>query len=271
MASIQTIQPSDLITDSRADINSNFANLNSDKIETSVIDTDTTLAANSDTKIPSQKAVKAYIDAGGATAFPSAFVTTSAGAADADKGVKLNSSGVLDSTLLGTLDQSIQAYYFVEMNNTSTTVAASLTETTAYTKSLSAGFFKANSGFKIRIIGLWDSASTAGDSKTIKVKLAGTTIATFTNSVIDTCPIVVWAFDVYVINNASLSSQKYSSHFHGTSAVEGTSPFIYVGTSSGTSSIDTSGTVSLTVTIQNGDNDAGDSITVDSVLLEKIG
>ena len=65
MATIITLQASDQITNSRADINTSLANLNSDKIETSVIDTDTTLAANSDAKIPSQKAVKAYVDAGG--------------------------------------------------------------------------------------------------------------------------------------------------------------------------------------------------------------
>lgn len=65
MASITTINASDLITNSRTVINTNLANLNTDKIETSVIDTDTTLAANSDSKIPSQKAVKAYVDAGG--------------------------------------------------------------------------------------------------------------------------------------------------------------------------------------------------------------
>jgi hypothetical protein len=65
MSVITTIQSTDLIADSRADINTNFANLNSDKIETSALDTDTTLAANSDAKIPSQKAVKAYVDAGG--------------------------------------------------------------------------------------------------------------------------------------------------------------------------------------------------------------
>lgn len=63
MATITTINASDAISDSRTDINSNFTNLNSDKIETSVIDTDTALAANSDAKIPSQKAVKAYTDA----------------------------------------------------------------------------------------------------------------------------------------------------------------------------------------------------------------
>jgi hypothetical protein len=65
MATITTINGSDLPSNSRADINTNFANLNTDKIETSVIDTDTALAANSDAKLPSQKAVKAYVDAGG--------------------------------------------------------------------------------------------------------------------------------------------------------------------------------------------------------------
>lgn len=65
MSTLTTIDASDLITDSRADINGNFTALNTDKIETSVIDTDTSLAANSDSKLPSQKAVKAYVDAGG--------------------------------------------------------------------------------------------------------------------------------------------------------------------------------------------------------------
>lgn len=63
--SITTIQASDQITDSRAVINDNFASLNTNKIETDYIDTDTTLAANSDTKIATQKAVKTYVDTGG--------------------------------------------------------------------------------------------------------------------------------------------------------------------------------------------------------------
>lgn len=61
MTSITTINPSDLITDSRAVINTNFANLNTDKIETSYLDTDSTLAADSDSKIATQKAVKAHV------------------------------------------------------------------------------------------------------------------------------------------------------------------------------------------------------------------
>src|SRR3990167_5706596 len=65
MATIVTINSGDSITNSRADLNTNFTNLNSDKIETSYLDTDTTLAANSDVKIATQKAVKTYVDAGG--------------------------------------------------------------------------------------------------------------------------------------------------------------------------------------------------------------
>ena len=65
MASITTIQSSDIIKNSRADINNNFTNLNNDKIETGYLDTDTTLASNSDSKIATQKAVKAYVDSGG--------------------------------------------------------------------------------------------------------------------------------------------------------------------------------------------------------------
>lgn len=65
MTVITTINSTDLITNSRTDINNNFSNLNSGKIETSTLDTDTTLSANSDSKIATQKAVKAYVDAGG--------------------------------------------------------------------------------------------------------------------------------------------------------------------------------------------------------------
>lgn len=63
--SITTIQSTDLITNSRADINNNFDSLLVNKIETDVIDVDSTFADASDSKIPSQLAVKQYVDAGG--------------------------------------------------------------------------------------------------------------------------------------------------------------------------------------------------------------
>lgn len=62
MATITTIEAADNISDSRAVINTNLGNLNTDKIETSVLDTDGALTANSDAKIATQKAVKTYAD-----------------------------------------------------------------------------------------------------------------------------------------------------------------------------------------------------------------
>ena len=63
MSTITSLNVIDTGAESRTVINTNFTNLNTDKIETSVIDTDGTLAANSDSKIPTQKAVKTYVDA----------------------------------------------------------------------------------------------------------------------------------------------------------------------------------------------------------------
>jgi hypothetical protein len=67
MSSITTLIGPDGITtaNTMTKVNTNFANLNSDKIETSTLDTDTSLTANSDSKIATQKAVKAYVDSGG--------------------------------------------------------------------------------------------------------------------------------------------------------------------------------------------------------------
>lgn len=67
MSTITAIGASDFITNSRTVINTNAQNLNTDKIETSVLDTDTALTANSDLKVATQKAVKAYVDVGGNT------------------------------------------------------------------------------------------------------------------------------------------------------------------------------------------------------------
>ena len=63
MSTITSLGANDNGSTSRGVINTNFTNLNSDKIETSVLDTDGTLAANSDAKVATQKAVKAYVGA----------------------------------------------------------------------------------------------------------------------------------------------------------------------------------------------------------------
>ena len=76
MATINTILGSDTITSSRTVINQNFTNLNTDKIETSVLDTDTALTANSDLKVATQRAVKAYVDTGGSASFINSLIPT---------------------------------------------------------------------------------------------------------------------------------------------------------------------------------------------------
>lgn len=95
MATIVTINSGDLISNSRADLNTNFDNLNDDKIETSTLDTDTTLAANSDAKIATQKAVKAYVDAGGNVnaSTTSKGIVEEATQAEVDAGTAVGSTG----------------------------------------------------------------------------------------------------------------------------------------------------------------------------------
>lgn len=97
MSTLTTIQSTDLITNSRADINDNFSALNTDKMETSVLDTDTTLAANSDAKVATQKAVKAYVDGSslGNASTTSRGVVEIATDAESVAGTATGSSGAL--------------------------------------------------------------------------------------------------------------------------------------------------------------------------------
>ena len=62
MSTITTLAAIDNGAVSRTVINDNVTNLNTDKLETSVLDTDVNLAADSDSKVATQKATKAYVD-----------------------------------------------------------------------------------------------------------------------------------------------------------------------------------------------------------------
>lgn len=63
MATLETINSTDDGANSLSKISGNFTALNSDKLESDVIDTDTSLSADSDEYVASQKATKAYVDA----------------------------------------------------------------------------------------------------------------------------------------------------------------------------------------------------------------
>ncbi len=74
MTAITTINEGDLITGSRSTINNNFSALNSGKMEVSALDTDNTLSADSDSRVPSQKAVKRYIDSNPIRLIPAGII-----------------------------------------------------------------------------------------------------------------------------------------------------------------------------------------------------
>ena len=119
MSTIVTIAAGDQITNSRADINTNFTNLNSDKIETSVLDTDTALTANSDSKVATQKAVKAYVDAlGGITALVPSGSILPYGAATAPSNFLLCDGSAVSRATYSTLFGIISTNYGVGNGST---------------------------------------------------------------------------------------------------------------------------------------------------------
>lgn len=202
MSTITTINSGDLISGSRTDINNNFTALNTDKIETSVLDTDTSLTANSDSKIATQKAVKAYVDSGGnpnasttqkglveeATSAEMIAGTGTGGTGarlflnptlvaetGADKIVKTKSTGLLDSSILPSA--GFKAGYTTY--NTST---ASGTQTIAHGLGATPTFVKINAKVdaKGNVISLADTIyfnSTQSSSYAICGASAGDTVA----------------------------------------------------------------------------------------------
>jgi len=98
--------------------NANLANLNSDKMETSVLDTDTTLAANSDLKVATQKAVKAYVDTGG-----------NVNASETTKGIVEEASDA--EVTAGTATGATGAKLFVTPAKLATNLGTTVADTTA--------------------------------------------------------------------------------------------------------------------------------------------
>ncbi len=163
MSTITALVGSDGITtaNSMTKINTNFSNLNTDKIETSVLDTDTTLAANSDSKVATQKAVKTYVDAGGNV---NASTTT--------KGIVEEATQAEQDA--GTAAGGTGARLFVNPSTFATTVNPILTDITSletneiYGQALGPTYAKTFHSFKIpmigtsaaAVVGAWVSSST---------------------------------------------------------------------------------------------------------------
>lgn len=181
MATINTILGSDTITSSRTVINQNLTNLNTDKIETSVLDTDTALTANSDLKVATQKAVKAYVDAGGnvnASETTRGIVEIATQAevdASTDTGATGATLAVKPSQLSG-LSRSRK----IATSGASVNVAdTSSAETNVFSESISAGLLGTSNAIRIKLYVSNYSTSNSSHSLTIRLKYGATTVTSF--------------------------------------------------------------------------------------------
>lgn len=305
MATIVTIAAGDQITNSRADLNTNFANLNSDKIETSVLDTDTSLAANSDSKVATQKAVKAYVDAGGnpnasttargiveeatqaeltagtqaggsgARLFlnPVHTVSTSSGSSDEGKIPRLGATGKLAAGFISSAGK-------IEVDPTETTVFSTTTETTIFDVTVPGGTLSTNNAIRVTV--WFDSLSVASSSKTVtlRLKYGGTTVASVvmaTTGATSSNLSIAGELVGYVIADGSASVQKGAIRWFGGDAtmeqdnlasVDGTKG---IGANSiGTGAVDSSSDQTLSVTVQNSESTANTGANVQFWIVEKI-
>ena len=185
MSTITTIAAGDLISDSRAVINTNFSNLNTDKEEASKKDTDTTMAANSDTKYPSQKAVKTYIDtSGGANASETARgiveeatdAEVTAGTATGGTGAKLFITPA--KLVTQALAKVASSAALLEASGADVNITNTVTETNIFSVSIPAGRLSTNKAVRgyvhITNARFLDTSAIL----TLRLKYGGTTLIT---------------------------------------------------------------------------------------------
>ncbi len=141
MATITTLGTSDSGAVSRTTINDNFTNLNTDKLETSYLDTDTTLAADSDTKVATQKATKAYVDGQSFASFETTTGVTHSLTTTVGQTVGVWAKGDLLSGVTGTIRTLELKYDGVTKDTVTTTDSAAYPQAFAlmYTESPTAG------------------------------------------------------------------------------------------------------------------------------------
>lgn len=290
MATITTIDSTDLITDSRSDINTNFANLNSDKIETSYIDTDTALTANSDVKIPSQKAVKSYIDTqGGANASETVRgVVEEATDAEVTAGTATGATGaklIVTPAKLATRLTAVIPVSKIYISTTEVTFtngdggSGAGTEHTCFSTSIAGGSLGTNNCLKFKMYikqAMFDSVSSAW---TIRIKYGGSTLATLTNATLsnDSTPNMHGYLEGYIFGDGSTSVQKItatcwlaqSSDSEVSSDTSVGVDKVYFSQQSVAGAVDSTSSQTLEVSVQMTNNSANDG-TMDWFIVEKI-
>ena len=280
MSTITTLVGTDGITtaNSMAKINTNFSNLNSDKIETSYLDTDTTLAANSDSKIATQKAVKAYVDSGGNV---NASETTrgiveeatdaevTAGTATGATSAKL----FVTPAKLATRMTTLLANYADRLSSFGATVtfASSTAENTLISFTVPGGTLSTANVIKVRLnIAFLKQGAGSNTSLTLRFKYGATTIIskTFADAFFNTAQ--AGSIEFYLNANASTSAQSGIAflNFAANPTPSGTARTDII--ESGTATEVSTGDLTLAITAQFQASSANDTISVFSAVAEVI-
>jgi hypothetical protein len=281
MSTIITIASGDSITNSRADLNTNFVNLNFDKIETSYLDTDTAMAANSDVKIPSQKAVKTYIDTlGGANASETVRgIVEEATDAEVTAGTATGATGAklfVTPAKLATRVTSIASKVAINTTEVSVSNGGGGTEQTLFTVSIPANTLSTNNGVRFYVylsnLGLFSSSTTV----IFKVYYGSTAIATATITDDTTVVGMKGELSGYIIADGSTSAQKGMIKLvatnNGTENAADAAVNIIKAMAWGDGSATevSTGALNLVVTAEFNGNNAADDLTAEFIIVEKI-
>lgn len=182
------------------------------------------------------------------------------------------------SSTSGLLPTAVLPYSLVDLSTTSVTLTTDSTETTVYTKVLPAGFFTANSG--IRVSGGASLGGSTNEEQNIAVYLNGTAVLAELGPVANSGP--AYSVDVYwsvmILNQSSLSSQKYLGFASAGATTRNASNATYPDTTTsvqasyvGTSSVNTAGVVVLQVKFKSTSSAGGNTWTTRWHTVEKIG
>ena len=213
----------------------------------------------------------------GSTALAEDFITTSSGASDSGKGVKLDANGLLDDSFMPT-DITNQVDK-VLLDASATDVANNTTnETNVFSYTVPAGALGTNNGYRIKMYITDLSYSSTNSTCTLRLKYDNSTIATI---VIDPSggdnAELKGYLEAFLFANASASAQRGGMMIE--LSQNQLDPQVEIGAStiqfikayaSGTATEDSTGALSLVVSVQWGEASVDNDFTVDAYTVEII-
>lgn len=173
-----------------------------------------------------------------------------------------------DSTS-GLVPTAIRPYSLVGFDTT-VVPNSSTAATTAYSTEIEGGFWGLNTGIKVTC---WIDFVGGGATITAKINYNGSQLGLFSTTFSTSAADPAGTLTFYVVNQNSLSSQKYTSTFLATTQTSGTATglSVYNTLRSGTSAVDTSQPGLLELVIQTSSTSGSQAITNSFTIVEKIG